>query len=40
MLSERSQVSRVEDDIVGHVFADEWLDHGHENTEQSENIYF
>ena len=36
MLSERGQVSRVEDDVVGHIFTDEWLDHGHEHAEQSD----
>ena len=40
MLSERGQVSGVKDDVIGHVLADEWLDHGHEHAEQSDNKDF
>ncbi len=36
MISQSGQVSRVESNVVGHVFAEKWLDHGHEHAEQSD----
>ena len=36
MLSESGQVSGVKGDIIGHILAEKWLDHGHEHAEQSD----